>query len=1042
MKVISNRFLISSIVSIICIILLQSISSAARDFSVLIDPGHGGSANGTSGTLNGTTYYEDDLNLDYANNLYSKIDNNSNHPFLPFQTRVADVIVLNSKRAKMANNESGTEQDANDDYIPSGGVDIFLSIHCNGGSATNPGTETLYYASSDAGMKLATIVHQFFMKSVRGVFTSANSRWVKTENITVLSDTKMPAILVETDFMCVQDALKAMITSAYKNAVGTGLNDALLLVDPGFKQHCWGFTEITGSLSYYQNWGGPGLIPVLIRNTTSHGSVGQPINPEYVTYYQRDGSLYIDEGVTIVLDDKVIFCEGTNGEIIDDGAELVIGQGSSFNGVTTGIEDYVNITLAPDYLEQNSSGNIVRAQACDVEPYGNICDLSACELFGRSIEGDVLLSESCTMYDIINGYWEFEMSVPSLAGWNNTWIRNCEENDYIQAYFKVINGSISDVSSVLILSPPTTSGTISKNESWAGTLTLTGNVTISSGVALYILPGTTVKFNSGKSLNVYGILDAQGTEVAPIFFTSSQSSPSIGDWYRIYFGSTSDDANCILKFCEIEYANYGVYAYSSYPTVHSCWIHDNTYGLRGSSSSMIVNNNKIYNNSQDGGYYYGGTPKFYTNTFYSNTGNGLKFYYSSGKIGYTSGTSQGKNEIRDNGSWGIYAQHLTEIFMGSSDSENNRIGGYNAVMNNVINEVCSYDAHVEAEYNYWGTSSPTSGLFTLVYGGTIDYLPPVTSNPNGGSGLSKSVGSSVLDNIANNGHNRWAGYDPANLNMDKLSDLWLYGLELTLHNCPGKAIEIYKLLIEKFPESKEAKKAMVKIHHLLRESDEKSQENYFDNLLQKERALKEEYKSTALTLAAHTYIDMDQPIQAVRTFEKVVEEYPDSSYALDALFSLFMLNLNSFMDTSSARAYLEIMKREYPCDDQTLIAQTDMGEKVDWSVLNSKQLPKPRTETIDIPTKFALHNNYPNPFNPITNIRFDLPEATYVTITIYDITGREVVKLVNRNMNPGYRHLIWNARDKYGHNVSSGIYIYQMRTSAGFNKTKKMMLVR
>ncbi|MDO9547770.1 MAG: N-acetylmuramoyl-L-alanine amidase [Candidatus Marinimicrobia bacterium] len=243
MKVVSSHFLISNIISIFCLIMLPSTSYAARDFSVLIDPGHGGSNdNGTNGTLNGTTYYEDNLNLDYANNLYSKIDNNSSHPFRSFQTRIADVELLNTDRVKMANNVSGTEKDANDDYIPSGGVDIFLSIHCNGGTASNPGTETLYYETSDAGMKLATIVHQFFMKSVRGVFSSANSRWIKYKDITVLHNTVMPAILVETDFMCVQDALEAMITSDYKNAVGTGLNDALLLVDPGFKNYCWGFT--------------------------------------------------------------------------------------------------------------------------------------------------------------------------------------------------------------------------------------------------------------------------------------------------------------------------------------------------------------------------------------------------------------------------------------------------------------------------------------------------------------------------------------------------------------------------------------------------------------------------------------------------------------------------------------------------------------------------------------------------------------------------------------------------------------------------------
>ncbi|MDO9547572.1 MAG: tetratricopeptide repeat protein, partial [Candidatus Marinimicrobia bacterium] len=654
------------------------------------------------------------------------------------------------------------------------------------------------------------------------------------------------------------------------------------------------------SLSYYQDWGGP----ILIRNTTSHGSVSQPINPEYVTYYQRDGSLYIWYGTTVVLDDKVIFCEGTNGEIIDDGAELVIGQGSSFNGVTTGIEDYVNITLAPDYLEQNSTGNIVRAQADDVEPYGNISDLSRCELYARSLEEDVKLSDYCSMYNRINGYWEFLMDVPSLSQWNNTWVRDFTENEYIRGYFKVINGDIYTISNVLIHSPVTKRGTIAKNEMWCGNISLTGNVTVASGIKLIIIEGTEIKFPSGKKLTINGILDAQGVLTNPIIFTSNNSSPSAGNWYGIRFEDSSVDANCILKYCDIQYAQYGVYcnranpkienntitnnyygvyAYYASPSIHSCWIHDNTYGLLGASSSMVVTNNKIYDNSQDCGYFVGGTPRFYTNTIYDNTGNGLYFYSSSGKIGYSSGTSQGLNEIRDNGSWGIYAEELTEIFMGSSDSEGNRIGGYNSVMDNTMNEVCSNAAHVEAEYNYWGTSSPTSALFTLVYGGTIDYIPYLTSDPNGGSSLSKSSVLSGSGNVADNVNNRWAGYNPANLNFNKLSDLWLYGLELTLHNRPEKAIEIYKMLIEKFPKSTEAKKAMVKVHHLLRECDEKSQENYFETLMQKGGGCKEEYKSTAMILTAYTYCDMGLPVQAINIFEEVIKEYPDSSCTLGAL---------------------------------------------------------------------------------------------------------------------------------------------------------------
>ncbi|MDD5231016.1 MAG: N-acetylmuramoyl-L-alanine amidase, partial [Candidatus Marinimicrobia bacterium] len=519
MKIVPSRFLVLSIVSAFCITLLPSALFAAREYTVLIDPGHGGSDDGTSGTYNYTTYYEKNLNLDYANNLYTKINSNSNHPFQPFQARVADVYLSPADRVIMANNASNDQYDAYNYKIPDNGVDIFLSIHCNGGSATNPGTETLYYASSSAGMKLATIVHQFFMKSVRGVFSSASSRWVKTKNVTVLSATSMPAIIVETDFMSVQEALAAMITNGYKNAVGTGIHDALLLVNPEFKQYCWGFAEITGNVTDEYQWQGP----ILLRNTTSHGSVAEPINPEYVTYYQNNGSsLYIYENTPIVLDDKVIFEEGS-GIIIDNDADLIIGEGSSFNGITVGIEDYVYITQAPNYLEQGTSENIVRAIAQDVEPYGNISSLSSCELYASSSEGDVLLSSDCSFYISEYGYWQFSMDVPLLSQWNNTWIRDLSNNQYIKGYFKVINGSIYSTSNVLIHSPYTSSGTIQKNEMWSGNISLTGYVTVSSEVTLTIIPGTNVSIAQNAKITVEGHISATGTSAYPIKIQSNSS---------------------------------------------------------------------------------------------------------------------------------------------------------------------------------------------------------------------------------------------------------------------------------------------------------------------------------------------------------------------------------------------------------------------------------------------------------------------------------------------------------------------------------------
>ena len=92
-------------------------------------------------------------------------------------------------------------------------------------------------------------------------------------------------------------------------------------------------------------------------------------------------------------------------------------------------------------------------------------------------------------------------------------------------------------------------------------------------------------------------------------------------------------------------------------------------------------------------------------------------------------------------------------------------------------------------------------------------------------------------------------------------------------------------------------------------------------------------------------------------------------------------------------------------------------------------------------SKFKLFDNYPNPFNPMTNIEFSLHERTFVTITIYDLVGNTIKTLVNDLMEPGFKTIKWDSRDNYGSFVSSGIYFYSLQ--AGYkNQTKKMILLR
>ena len=89
-----------------------------------------------------------------------------------------------------------------------------------------------------------------------------------------------------------------------------------------------------------------------------------------------------------------------------------------------------------------------------------------------------------------------------------------------------------------------------------------------------------------------------------------------------------------------------------------------------------------------------------------------------------------------------------------------------------------------------------------------------------------------------------------------------------------------------------------------------------------------------------------------------------------------------------------------------------------------------------IPEKFSLEQNFPNPFNPVTNIRFSITNKSNVNITIYDINGRAAEEIVNGVYEAGVYNADWNAAE-----YASGIYFYTIVTSE-FTATKKMMLVK
>ena len=108
-------------------------------------------------------------------------------------------------------------------------------------------------------------------------------------------------------------------------------------------------------------------------------------------------------------------------------------------------------------------------------------------------------------------------------------------------------------------------------------------------------------------------------------------------------------------------------------------------------------------------------------------------------------------------------------------------------------------------------------------------------------------------------------------------------------------------------------------------------------------------------------------------------------------------------------------------------------------IVPTNELPPPPPggdREFRVPAQYGLSQNYPNPFNPSTVIRYSLSADSRVTLTVYDLLGREVARLVDGMQQAGFREARWDAST-----TPSGVYYYTI-VAGGFSRTNKMILVR
>jgi CubicO group peptidase (beta-lactamase class C family) len=130
---------------------------------------------------------------------------------------------------------------------------------------------------------------------------------------------------------------------------------------------------------------------------------------------------------------------------------------------------------------------------------------------------------------------------------------------------------------------------------------------------------------------------------------------------------------------------------------------------------------------------------------------------------------------------------------------------------------------------------------------------------------------------------------------------------------------------------------------------------------------------------------------------------------------------------------------------------TRVREELTWQLLQYgiRNCPPTRideaTDGLKIPRGFSLHQNCPNPFNPSTTISYEIPGNTatrpHVTLAVYDLRGRLVRTIVSSEITPGYHQVTWNGKDENGASLSSGIYLYTLKTGEE-RFTRKMTILK
>ncbi len=210
-------------------------------------------------------------------------------------------------------------------------------------------------------------------------------------------------------------------------------------------------------------------------------------------------------------------------------------------------------------------------------------------------------------------------------------------------------------------------------------------------------------------------------------------------------------------------------------------------------------------------------------------------------------------------------------------------------------------------------------------------------------------------------------------------------------------------------------------------------------------------KPIILNLLAGICLDNNRYNAAMQLYNRIINEYPNSYAAINAMFEKFSAALNFAGDKELAAQILSNIQ-SLNLNEEEFLARIEMSEHL--LANNSDNLEKfvsgegdPGSEINNVPNEYLLLGNYPNPFNPSTTISYALLYQSSVDLVIYDIMGREIKSFNISSQSSGYQNILWDGTNENGNSIASGIYLYRISIKSldnneVFAKTAKLMMLK